>query len=146
MRDLETLVEATWNRDVRPFVDDALRCYNAGAFRSSIVASWTAVCADVFEKVILLSEDGDPQAERTAKKITKARSMVNTSARSSGRCNDISVDLRRRSPVEHLARTTVHLCCDEAHVLEADHVEVGALREVLTKEPVHVLVGGTLPG
>ena len=66
-------------------------------------------------------------------------------ARSGGRCNDVSVDLRRSPPAEHLAGPAIHLCGDEADLFEADVVEVGALRELLAQQPVHVLVGGTLP-
>lgn len=71
-------MQGTWNHEVRPFVEDALRCYNAGAYRSAIVATWTAVCADVFEKVLLLAEDGDGRAALVAHDLELARAEVHT--------------------------------------------------------------------
>jgi hypothetical protein len=43
--DLETLVAQVWNPDVRPLAEEAWRCYNAGAIRASIAATWSAVSA-----------------------------------------------------------------------------------------------------
>lgn len=74
MRDLESLAARTWNRDIRPFVDEAVRCYNAGAFRAAVVTMWTAVCADVMEKSMQLAEDGAGAATDLSARIEKARS------------------------------------------------------------------------
>ena len=73
-------------------------------------------------------------------------SLKSGRARSSGHCNNFSVDLGGCFPVEHLAWTSVHLGGNEANVLEADQIEVGALWKILAKQTVHVLVGGPLPG
>jgi hypothetical protein len=36
MTDVETLIGQVWSPDVRPLVEEAWRCYNAGATRASI--------------------------------------------------------------------------------------------------------------
>jgi len=64
--------------------------------------------------------------------MIRARSSQDRRAQSSGHCNNFSVDLSRRFPVEHFSRTTVHLGIYELNLLEADSIEVGALGKVLT--------------
>jgi hypothetical protein len=51
-----------WNPEIRPLAEEAWRCYNAGAFRASIAATWTAVTADIISKLVALADDGDKQA------------------------------------------------------------------------------------
>jgi hypothetical protein len=41
---------------VRPLAQEAWRCYNAGAIRASIAATWTAVTADIITKLIRLAD------------------------------------------------------------------------------------------
>lgn len=62
MADLDTLVNQVWNPETRRLAGEALRCYNAGAYRASIAATWTAVTADIITKVIGLADDGDTTA------------------------------------------------------------------------------------
>jgi hypothetical protein len=62
MADLETLLAQVWSPEVRPLIDEAWRCYNAGATRACIAATWTAVTADIITKLIRLADDGDPKA------------------------------------------------------------------------------------
>lgn len=62
MADLDTLVNQVWNPETRRLAGEALRCYNAGAYRASIAATWTAVTADIITKVIGLADDGDATA------------------------------------------------------------------------------------
>ncbi|WP_143466814.1 hypothetical protein [Lentzea kentuckyensis] len=45
-----------------PLTEEAWRCYNAGAIRASIAATWTVVTADITAKLILLADDGDAAA------------------------------------------------------------------------------------
>lgn len=73
VRDLGELVAGTWSREVRPLIEEALRCYNAGAYRAAIVACWTAVCADVMEKALYLDEEGTGSAKELAGLIRQAR-------------------------------------------------------------------------
>jgi len=69
-----------------------------------------------------------------------------STARSSGGCNDVSVDLCGGAPAEDLAGPAVHLRSDGQQLLGGDQPEISALREVLGQQAVHVLVGGALPG
>ncbi|ANZ40618.1 hypothetical protein BBK82_36065 [Lentzea guizhouensis] len=62
MADLEYLLTRAWNPDTRPLAEEAWRCYNAGAIRASIAATWTAVTADITAKLILLADNGDAAA------------------------------------------------------------------------------------
>lgn len=62
MAELEALLTQVWNPEIRPLVDDAWRSYNAGAYRASIGAMWTAVTADIISKLVLLADEGDAQA------------------------------------------------------------------------------------
>ncbi len=39
VRDLEALTLRVWNPDVRPFIDEALRCHGAGAQRAAVVTT-----------------------------------------------------------------------------------------------------------
>lgn len=63
MAEMESLMTQVWNSGTRSLAEEALRCYNAGAMRASIAATWTAVTADLIAKIEYLADDGDPQAE-----------------------------------------------------------------------------------
>ena len=73
MSNLEDHVPRVWNPSVRPLVDEAWRCYNSGAVRASIAATWTAVTADLIEKIIQLAEEGDGDAQRFRTQVEEAR-------------------------------------------------------------------------
>lgn len=71
--DLELLSARVWNPDIRPLVDEALRCYNAGAVRSCIVATWAAVSADIIAKLVGLADEGHAQADEFRASVEKAQ-------------------------------------------------------------------------
>jgi hypothetical protein len=71
--DLETLVAQVWSPDVRPLAEEAWRCYNAGAIRASIAATWSAVSADIIVKLIRLADEGDKGAQAFRKEVTGAQ-------------------------------------------------------------------------
>jgi hypothetical protein len=71
--DLDTLVSQVWNPEVRHLAAEALRCYNAGAIRASIAATWTAVTADIITKLIGLADDGDKGAVPFRDAVADAR-------------------------------------------------------------------------
>ena len=75
MRDLEALAVRVWNPDVRPFVDEALRCHDAGAQRASVVATWGAVVIDLVEKIERLASDGSDTAAVAAKRVDQCRAL-----------------------------------------------------------------------
>jgi hypothetical protein len=60
--DVETYLAQVWNPDVRPLADEAWRCYNAGATRACITATWTSVTADIITKIVWLADEGDAAA------------------------------------------------------------------------------------
>ncbi|GAA3216947.1 hypothetical protein ACFO1B_15735 [Dactylosporangium siamense] len=80
MTDLERQVSRVWSADVRRLIDEATRCYNAGAIRASIVATWTAVIADIIDKVIELADGGDADAQRFRATVENARDLGITTA------------------------------------------------------------------
>ncbi|AEF43137.1 hypothetical protein [Hoyosella subflava] len=73
--DLETYVGQVWSPAVRPLADEAWRCYNAGAFRASIAATWTAVTADIISKLTRLADDGDAKAADFRDKLSSAKAQ-----------------------------------------------------------------------
>jgi len=62
MTDMETLIRQVWSPDVRPLAAEAWHCYNSGATRACISATWTAVTADIITKLVRMADDGDTQA------------------------------------------------------------------------------------
>ena len=73
MNSLEERVAACWSPQVRALVTEAHRCYSTGSARASIVLTWTAVCADVIEKLRRLAEDGDGDARSVVDQIEKVQ-------------------------------------------------------------------------
>lgn len=73
MRDLEEQVHRVWNPEVRPLVREAWRCYNAGAIRACIVATWAAVTTDLIDKIGQLADDGDGNAKEFRKRVEQAQ-------------------------------------------------------------------------
>lgn len=63
MADLESDVAQVWSSDVRPLVHEAWRSYNAGAIRAAIASTWTAVTADLIDKITRLADSGDADAK-----------------------------------------------------------------------------------
>jgi hypothetical protein len=59
--------------DVRPLAEEAWRCYNAGATRACIAATWTAVTADIITKLVRMADDGDNQAVPFRAALTSAQ-------------------------------------------------------------------------
>jgi hypothetical protein len=60
--ELEILLTQVWNPEIRPLAEEAWRCYNVGAIRASVTATWTAVTADTISKLVYLADEGDPNA------------------------------------------------------------------------------------
>jgi hypothetical protein len=58
---------------VRPLAEEAWRCYNAGAIRASIAATWSAVSADVIVKLVRLADEGDKGAQAFRQQVTDAQ-------------------------------------------------------------------------
>ncbi|MFF1779942.1 hypothetical protein [Streptomyces virginiae] len=80
MLNLEERITRVWHQEVRPLVADAYRCHSTGTPRAAIVATWTAVCADIIHKLYQLAEDGDGKAAEVVKRIEAARSTADAEA------------------------------------------------------------------
>ena len=73
MTDIETMLVNVWNSGSRPFVMEAWHCYNAGAIRASIAATWTSVSADIIAKIAYLADEGDGAALRFTSDVAAAQ-------------------------------------------------------------------------
>ncbi|MEV7068598.1 hypothetical protein AB0N97_38365 [Streptomyces collinus] len=80
MINLEERVAACWSPEVRPLIAEAHRCYATGSARAAIVLTWTAVCADLIEKLRRLAEDGEGQARSVIEKVEKAQGKADAAA------------------------------------------------------------------
>jgi len=77
---LEERVAACWSPEVRPLIVEAHRCYATGSARAAIVLTWTAVCADVIEKLRRLADDGEGEAKQLVEKIEKVQGKTDAGA------------------------------------------------------------------
>ncbi|MGW1807190.1 hypothetical protein [Streptomyces sp. NPDC002078] len=80
MINLEERVAACWSPEVRPLIVEAHRCYATGSARAAIVLTWTAVCADVIEKLRRLADDGEGQAKQLMAKIEGVQGKAHAEA------------------------------------------------------------------
>jgi hypothetical protein len=76
MRDLEEQIARVVNAEVRPLVREAYRCYTAGAARAAIVLTWTAVCADLIDKIATLQQSGEPEARDLTTAVESAQGSL----------------------------------------------------------------------
>ncbi|WP_042435532.1 hypothetical protein [Streptacidiphilus anmyonensis] len=80
MNSLEERVTACWSPGVRPLVVEAHRCYVTGSARAAIVLTWTAVCADIIDKLRRLAEDGDGDAKTLVDRVESVQGRVTQDA------------------------------------------------------------------
>lgn len=73
LEDLDELMLRCRDQRARLYIGEAVASYRAGAFRSSIVACWVAVCFDVIEKLRELALAGDKEAEKHVQEIDLTR-------------------------------------------------------------------------
>lgn len=62
MRDVESLLASVREAASRRQLSEAVRAYQAGAFRAAIISTWVAVALDLVGKLRELAEDGDAAA------------------------------------------------------------------------------------
>ncbi len=98
LADLDELVLLCRDERARLYIIEAVGCYRAGAYRSSIVAAWIAVCYDIIDKLRELSLAGDKEAERLVEEIERTR-----------RANDIARALKFERELLELARDKFEL-------------------------------------
>lgn len=109
MTDVETMLAKVWNPTTRSHAEEAWRCYNAGAIRASITATWTAVTADIIAKIGRLADDSDGEAKKIQSEVERAqaqglssegvRSMQNTE----NQLLDNAVQLELLDPIDKRA-------------------------------------------
>jgi hypothetical protein len=92
MRALEDLLNEVRDRESRGYLDEAIRAYHAGAFRSAIMAAWTSVAYDLIRKIRQLADDGDGAAGDFVRDLDKA-----IAAGSVNRLQEIERDLLKAS-------------------------------------------------
>ena len=73
LEDLDELTLRCRDQKARLYIGEAVASYRSGAFRSSIVACWIAVCFDVIEKLRELALAGDKEAEKHVQEIDLTR-------------------------------------------------------------------------
>jgi hypothetical protein len=62
--DLDELIVRCRDKFSRKFIQEAVSCYRAGAYRSCIVATWNAVVFDFLHKLRELELLGDSEAAK----------------------------------------------------------------------------------
>jgi hypothetical protein len=78
MRALEDLLNEVRDRESRGYLEEAIRAYHAGAFRSAIMATWTSVAYDLIRKIRQLADDGDGAALDFVRGLDSAIAAGNT--------------------------------------------------------------------
>ncbi|MCK9477197.1 MAG: hypothetical protein M0R46_14835 [Candidatus Muirbacterium halophilum] len=69
--DFDELLLKTRLEDSRKFLKESIDAYRAGAYRSSIISLWIAVCVDIVEKIKELKNTGDKKAHQVYDEIKK---------------------------------------------------------------------------
>ena len=75
--DLDELILLCRTKQSKKFIEEAIDCYRAGAFRSCIVSTWNAVVFDFIFKLKELKLFGDPEATLQLSNFEKLRSLNN---------------------------------------------------------------------
>lgn len=73
LEDLDELILKCRDANARTYISEAVANYKVGAFRSSIVSTWIAVCFDVIDKIKELALAGDIYAEQKWQEIEQTR-------------------------------------------------------------------------
>ena len=72
LRDLETLRLSVDNPDSCEWFGEAIRCYEAGSYRASVVSLWITLVFDLTAKLRSLAEAGDGEAEQLVERYDRA--------------------------------------------------------------------------
>ncbi|MGK7920303.1 MAG: hypothetical protein AB4080_09910 [Trichodesmium sp.] len=77
LADLEALLLAIEDHNIRAYAGEAIASYSAGAYRSAIVSIWIAIVYDLYEKFRILSETyHDKAAKQNIEEIDKIRNKT----------------------------------------------------------------------
>lgn len=72
MRDVDTILASVRDPASREQLEDAVRAYQAGAFRAAIISTWVSVALDLVGKLRELADDGDAGAVAEIEELDKA--------------------------------------------------------------------------
>ena len=72
LRDLETLRLSVNNPDSCEWFGEAIRCYEAGSYRASVVSLWITLVLDLTAKLGSLAEGGDGEAKQLVERYDRA--------------------------------------------------------------------------
>lgn len=75
---LEKLLYKCRNRHARQYIQEAIQCYQVGAFSAAILSVWTAVTLDLFEKLKELAAAGDTNVDKLIQYIEKKADISGT--------------------------------------------------------------------
>jgi len=71
--DLDELILQCRDKQARDYIKEAVACYKAGAYRSSIVSTWNAIVFDYLHKLNELKLTGDNKAEQKLQEFENIR-------------------------------------------------------------------------
>jgi hypothetical protein len=63
LQDLELSALSCINNHGKKLINEAINCYNCGAFRAAIITTWIAVVFDLLDKIYELQLAGNLQAK-----------------------------------------------------------------------------------
>lgn len=72
LKDLELLRHEVLNDESRELIAEVIKCYEAGAYRASLVSLWVTVVADLTAKIRYLAESGDGESKEIIRIFDKA--------------------------------------------------------------------------
>ena len=79
LADLDELVLRCRDKSTKEYIQEAVTCYRAGAFRSCIVSTWNAVVFDFIHKLRQLEQTGHKNAQQKLKEFEDIRSKQDIS-------------------------------------------------------------------
>jgi hypothetical protein len=105
LRDLDELVLQCRDERAKSYIREAVACYQSGAYRSAIVATWIAVAFDVIDKFreLALAGDNEAVAQIEAFDEMRAQNDIPRSLAFERTLLDVAKDkFELISPVEHI--------------------------------------------
>ncbi|MBL7284684.1 hypothetical protein FPH17_09300 [Corynebacterium godavarianum] len=112
MKDLAQVEIEIRDSKTKPLVSEAIRCYNAGAYRAALVSLWIAVNVDLIQKLQNLSDTGDGAARDYLRTFTNA------------------IETRNVSQAQKFERTLLEKCTSDFDLLtHREYQELQRLRE-----------------
>jgi len=132
LRDREELVAQVVRADARDYMAEALRCYNADAFRACVVLSYIAVFDDLREKLVPLTKVNSTaktihqDIEKKAKdqevfESDLANRLASTGLIDAGQKTKLDTIIQLRNKSAHPSR--IHASAEQARFVFSDVIE-----------------------